>query len=226
MACVAPGSATPCISPAVTPPPLATARDRGGAAGGACAVAATMTRDRGSAAAATRRPAAGGAARRDTCTSAVPPPCAGDCGASLGALGDSVSRTSWNAARAGRARAGRTPTVTYPGPSGVACTGTRARTSTGGRVGPARGLNTSGAFMGTSTLRIPESGNRWRRENRLPRQGTRSGSHTPNGASTISWNPTKVQSRHVEYSGYGEGGGAVVSCIAREAGRTGSGTTV
>src|SRR2546426_1074122 len=93
------------------------------------------------------------------------------------------SDLSWNAARAGRARAGRTPTVTYPGPSGVACTGTRARTSTGGRVGPARGLNTSGAFLGgatipallperagpsdsaitfigTSTLRIPESGNR------------------------------------------------------------------
>src|SRR5438552_5280155 len=197
MAChVTPARATPCISPVVTPPPLATARDRGGAAGGACAVAATMPRDRGSAAAATRRPAAGGAARRDTCTSAVPPPCAGDCGASLGALGDSVSRTSWNAARAGRARAGRTPTVTYPGPSGVACTGTRARTSTGGRVGPARGLNKSGAllgggtspalfperagpsdsaitFIGTSTLRIPESGNRWRRENRLSRQGTR-----------------------------------------------------
>src|SRR2546425_12962321 len=60
----------------------------------------------------------------------------------------------------------------------------------------------------------------------LPKQGTKNGSHTPNGASTISWNPTKVQSRHVEYSGYGEGGGAVVSCIARGAGRTGSGTTV
>src|SRR2546425_8369993 len=27
----------------------------------------------------------------------------------------------------------------------------------------------------------------------LPKQGTKNGSHTPNGASTISWNPTKVQ---------------------------------
>src|SRR5207247_9100663 len=91
------------------------------------------------------------------------------------------------------------------------------------RAGPSDSAIT---FIGTSTLRMPESGNRWRRENRLPKQGTKNGSHTPNGASTISWNPTKVQSRHGEYRGYGEGGEAVVSGIAMGAGRRGRGKTV